>query len=232
MKEWGSYFDGLGDHHPIFRAEAGDYVRKVAAALPMDRKTRVLDFGCGFGYAADMLAPKVKELFLWDKSKNMRRYARANTARHKNVRFLDLTDPDALSVKTGFDYILVNSVAQYMRTDDFTDWLVRWRGMLAPGGRLVISDLIPNDYNTMMDMSALIVFSARNGFLTHAIREGFSEFKRYWKTRSARPLSRIERADLRHRADAKGLSVQFLPGNLTYRKKRITAVLRHASHIE
>jgi SAM-dependent methyltransferase len=224
MRDWHSYFEGLVDHHPIFRVEAKDYVRRLLEVLPPVRTARVLDFGCGFGFAADALAPKVEELFLWDLSENMRRRAAANVCDHNNVRFIDLTEPNEIG--QSFDFILVNSVAQYMSVETFADWLARWRKMTVKGGQLVISDLIPPGSHVVSELAASIEFSARQGFLAHAIAKGVGEFVRYWKTRQSHHLRHVSHTELRDQAAASGWQVEFLPNNLTYRKNRITAVLK------
>ena len=59
---WAAYWDRL-EEHVIFRVEASDYVTRLEAALGLDPRARVLDFGCGFGFIAELLAPRVAELF-------------------------------------------------------------------------------------------------------------------------------------------------------------------------
>src|SRR5439155_648564 len=48
---WAAYWDRL-EEHVIFRVEASDYVTRLEAALGLDPRARVLDFGCGFGFIA------------------------------------------------------------------------------------------------------------------------------------------------------------------------------------
>jgi cyclopropane fatty-acyl-phospholipid synthase-like methyltransferase len=215
------------DNHPVFQAEANAYVEQLQRAVKLNQKKRVLDFGCGFGLVSSSLAPRVGELFLWDQSGNMRRTALANVAAHSNVRMLDLSDPDALPDTLRFDLILVNSVAQYMTKDDFGLWLKRWKRMLTRRGTIVVSDLIPADYRSSLDMQALLAFSWRHGFLLRALRDGFREFRRYWKTRNVKALRQVRLEELRDQASEAGLSVEVHDKNLTYRARRITALLSH-----
>src|SRR5262245_13647996 len=221
---WESYWEGLSDNQQIFREQSDEYVRNLRAAIGLDRRARVLDFGCGFGLVAAMLAPQIQEIFVWDASANIRRRARVNLASYGNVRFLDLSESNTLPHNLQFDLILVNSVVQYMTLDKFSAWLLRWRNMLAPGGRIVVSDLIPLDYPTIWDIVDLLRFSARRGFLLRAIWQAFSEIWRYWGVRRVRPLSRIGREELSQRGRAAGLSVNCLPKNLTFFTRRVTAV--------
>ena len=107
----------MSDNQQIFREQSDDYVRNLESAIELDQRARVLDFGCGFGFVAELLAPRVGELFLWDASANMRRRARVKVAGCRNIRFLDLSDTQASRRDLRFDLILVNSVVQYMTPD-------------------------------------------------------------------------------------------------------------------
>jgi len=225
---WKAYWEELSDNQRIFREQSDEYVRNLESAMVPDRGARVLDFGCGFGFVAEMLAPQLAELFLWDSSANMRCRARLNVAGRQNIRFLDLSDPKSLSPDMQFDLILVNSVVQYMTLEEFSAWLLRWRNMLAPGGRIVVSDLIPTDYPALWDIVDLLRLSARRGFLVRAMWQAFSEIWRYWGVRRVRPLSRVRREDLSQRGKDASLTVSYLPANLTHFKKRLTAVFTQA----
>lgn len=227
--DWAAYFEEDRSFWRIFRAEAADYLQRLEAALPLDRRARVLDFGCGAGLVAAVLAPKVAELFLWDAAASMRRRARENLAGSPNVRFLDLSPRHSLPGELGFDLILVNSVAQYMAEDDLSSWLVQWRDMLAPGGRLVVSDLIPPRTRTLSEVAEIVKFSARHGLLVRALRRAPLEMARYARVRRAHPLYRTTPEEFRGRARAAGWAVEFLKRNLTYRRRRFTAVLTHPS---
>jgi SAM-dependent methyltransferase len=226
--EWESYWEGLNDKQQLFREQSDEYFRNLDTTFQLDPRARVLDFGCGFGHVAELLAPRVGELFLWDASANMRRRARLNIAAHQNIRFLDLSDPKSLPDELQFELILVNSVVQYMTFETFSAWLLRWRNMLAPRGRIVISDLIPPDYPAIWDIVDLLRFSARRGFLVRALWQAFSEICRYWGVRRVQPLSRIGWEELSQRGKDAGLTVSYLPVNLTHFKKRLTAVFTRA----
>jgi cyclopropane fatty-acyl-phospholipid synthase-like methyltransferase len=221
---WQPYWEELSESQQPFREQADEYVRNLESSLPLAPGMRVLDFGCGFGFVAEQLAPKVGELFIWDSSANMRRRARINTARRPNVKLLDLSSEKDLFGRKGCDLILVNSVVQYMTPDEFSRWLVWWRGALAPEGRIVVSDLIPPDHRSISDLIDLLVFSARRGRLARLLWQAFSELNRYLKMRRARPLTRIGCDELSRRGAAAGLAVNFLPRNLTHFRRRITAI--------
>jgi hypothetical protein len=179
-----------------------------------------------------MLAALVNEVCIWDASSNMRKRAHINVAGRSNIRFIDLAEPRALTSELHFDLILVNSVAQYMSRDDFSTWLVRWGDMLSPEGRVVVSDLIPPSYRSSLDLVDLLRFSARRKVLTRAMWQLLGDLWRYWRVRTACPLTRIGREDLSCLGHAAGFEVSFLPLNLTHFRKRSTAVLTRTINVE
>ena len=225
---WESHWEGLEGTPQFFREQAKEYVRSLELALPLYTNARVLDFGCGFGFVAKILAPKVGQVFLWDASANMRRRARLNVATHENVRFLDFSNSESVHSDLCFDLILVNSVVQYMPIHEFSAWLIRWRAMLSPGGRIIVSDLIPPDHNSILDIIDLLKFSVRHGVLGNAILRSFLKLGRYWRVRRTWPLARIGLEQLSQKARAASLAVNCLPRNLTQFSTRFTAILTEA----
>jgi cyclopropane fatty-acyl-phospholipid synthase-like methyltransferase/ribosomal protein S18 acetylase RimI-like enzyme len=225
---WKTYWEGLTDSQRIFQVESADYVRRLSTEKLLNPEDHILDFGCGFGFVANQLAANVQQLSLWDASVNMRQRARLNVAGHQNIQFLQRSDLFESPPKNEFDLILVNSVVQYMTDAELNFWLATWRECLTSEGQLVLSDLIPDDYQSRWDMLDLLRFSLRHGFLFRVVQEGMKEIKRYRGMRHALPLKRFTREELIQRAADYGLSVRFTPQNLTYRQKRFTAVLSPA----
>ena len=224
---WVAFFDGLhGDSDQLLsRKEAERYVATLTSALPLDSRARVLEFGCGYGFAAQALAPRVGEVSLWEPAASKEQVARTNLAGCPNARFLDLSNPQALPHDLAVDLILVNSVVQYMRPDEFLAWLPRWRGMLAPGGSVVISDIIPPDHRSWEDTTALLQFSVQEGCVLAAVGNMLGEARAYWRMQRRYPLFQIAREWLSDVGAANGLNVRFLPRNLTHFPKRVTAIL-------
>jgi SAM-dependent methyltransferase len=224
---WTAYWEGLGGTETFFREQAKEYVANLECAVELNRNARVLDFGCGFGFVAKMLAPKVRKVFLWDTSVNMRRRARLNLADHHNIGFVDLSEPHAIARELNFDLIIVNSVVQYMSLEQFAACLVMWRTMLAAGGRIVVSDLIPPDYNSVSDFVDLLKFSIRRNVVGSALLQAIRDLGRYWRIRRGCPLTRVSVEDLTALSKHAGLSVSCLASNITFFTGRLASVLTH-----
>jgi SAM-dependent methyltransferase len=229
-KEWLAYFDRLKDS-PLHRAESAFYVRSLIVEVGVHPEQRILDFGCGFGTVVALLAPLVAEVWWWDPSPSMRSATRRTTSDIHNTRFCDLSapppEPQQQTDRKGpaFDLILVNSVAQYMAPVELWRWMEGWRALLAPGGAIVLSDLIPADHGALSDIVDLFRFGARHGSPFSVAREALGDVREYRRTSRAVPLVRVGRRDLtRHASDA-GLETTVLPRNLTHFTKRWTAVL-------
>jgi SAM-dependent methyltransferase len=225
---WDAYWEELPDDHRMLRENAVEYVRRLRSAIGFGPETRVLDFGCGFGNVARQLAPSVHHLSLWDDAPRMRRCAMAAVTDAANVEMLDLSSGPHEYQSPQFDLILANSVIQYMTVAEVQTWLRRWRAMLAPRGQIVVSDVVPPDYPAGRDLWIICQVSARRGFILGALYDAVRVMPLYWRARRARPLLRTSAEELCQWAAVAGLTVRFLPENLTYFRDRITAVFSAA----
>jgi SAM-dependent methyltransferase len=224
---WDAYFERLPCRHAIFDVEAAFYVDALARTVRLTPDVRVLDFGCGVALAAAMVARRVGHVALWEPSLAMRRRARAHVIGLDNVEFVDLTSSDA-PVAERFDLVLANSVIQYMRFDDIRAWLPRWSEMLAPGGRIVLSDVppaIPRRAEALWDLVDTLALQARHGVLARGLRMRLADAVPYLRARRAAPFTRLDVDGLGAAARACDLDVDVLPRNLTCRRARITVVL-------
>lgn len=220
---WDEFWDQVTASQRILREDSDEYVHNLLAVERIDQTTRVLDFGCGFGFVARLLSSRTRELWVWDDAPRMRRSTAHEVAGQGNVCFLDLANGSASQTDLRFDLILANSVAQFMRAEEFEGWLHVWRRLLAPGGRIIVSDLVPPDYPAFAELFTLLRFSAQRGFLIRAVYDAVRVMPLYWKTRKARPLLTTSREELIRWGSGAGLRVRFLP-NLTRFDRRITAV--------
>jgi SAM-dependent methyltransferase len=221
---WNPYWESLSDRQRLYHEQADAYVHNLTTAGFLEKKINVLDFGCGFGLVAERLAPRVGLLYLWDASPQMRRRAWFRTAGHPNVRLLESLDWGSFHCLPRLDLVLVNSVVQYMTLAEFSDWLTDWASLLAPSGRIVVSDVIPPGSGSWFEFVDLLRFSMRRRFLVLAVWQALSELGLYRKTRQAFPLTRMSPEELHRHAEAAGLMMTVLPRNLTHFPRRISVV--------
>lgn len=223
--DWSVYWERISDEQQVFRAEARDHIERLRRLVRPAPQARVLDFGCGFGFAAEQLAPHVACVALWDASGNVRRRARARIAHVPNIELLDLSRPEDGLPAQRFDLVTVHSVLQYMSEEEIVRWLGVWRRLLTPSGRIVVSDLIQPGTSAARELADYLRFSARAGFFANALAGGVREFTRYFRARTSRPLTLVPPESLERWAAASGLRVQWLPENTSYRRFRRAAML-------
>lgn len=228
--DWEAYWkDVAGLDDRFFRAEAEDYLRNLETVVPLSSTSRVLDWGCGFGLVAQLLAPRAGKIVLWDSSAAMRRHARARVEGWRHVGIIE--PPPDWTRQGSFDLILANSVAQYVPVHEFARWLSLWRSLLAPGGRIVVSDLIPPRHSLGHDAVSAVWFALRHGTPARATWAGLPRPRMFWRLVRTCPLSRIGAPELRRATVDAGLTARILPRNLTYRRGRLAAVLGAAEPV-
>jgi SAM-dependent methyltransferase len=222
---WTAYWQGVPELRRVFRHEAAEYVRRLQRAVELPNEARVLDFGCGFGFVAELLAPRVAEVAVWDAAHSMRSRARVNLAHVPNVRFVDLSAGSALGEQDRFDLILVNSVIQYMDRDELRSCLGAWHRLLRPGGKVVLSDLLPEQHRLSWDLLGFAWRELRHGSGLRVMVHHLREFQRYRRSLHHKPLLAISCAELRRFAAEAGLAAVALCDSLTHRRDRGAYVL-------
>jgi SAM-dependent methyltransferase/ribosomal protein S18 acetylase RimI-like enzyme len=224
---WQKYWNTVSSKPKVFAAEATDYVRRLRAQTDLQTDQVVLDFGCGFGFVAEELAPFVGHIDIWDYAANVRAQALARTATIANIGYADMEGCNASGNR--YDWILVHSVIQYMQPDELRQSLSSWRTMLKPGGRVVISDVLRQPGSAISEVTRLLRFAHANGFLLNAFYYGVLETLRYFGARGARDLAVTPPAELRAAAEAAGFAIKELDNNLSYREDRYSVLLASPS---
>jgi SAM-dependent methyltransferase len=222
---WNSFDNGQVLDEKATSLEAKQFVGNLTAAVPLQEHWRLLEFGCGTGHAAELLAPKVRELWVWDAAPRMLEQARRRVGGHRNVVLVRSADQLIRESAGAFDLVIVNSVVQYMSRLELTQWLPRWRDLIAEGGRLVISDLPQPGGRLSADVLSLLRFSLRAGVTINVVRSAFRNWLGYSRTRKSAGLLTLSREDVAALGGNVGFQVDFCPENLTYNKWRITAFL-------
>jgi len=152
----------------------------LAAALPHAKGLRVLDYGSGDALGAPSLAALGHDIALYDAASEVQRRI---AKRFEGDSRITVLDDAALDTREGyFDAIIVSSVIQYIPRDALPAVMARWHRLLAPGGILIIADVMHPDTGMTADVADLLCFAGREGFLLSAIaglaRTFFSDYRR------------------------------------------------------
>jgi SAM-dependent methyltransferase len=229
---WGDHHEHFYEPRSIFRPEACEFVRSLRQVVPVDADTRVLDYGCGFGFVAEELAPHVRTVALWDGSHSIRRQTRARIAHVQNIRLIDLQGSVPEFMGGSFDVILIHSVIQYMTRSELAERLVTLRGLLAAGGRIIISDIVTRGHGTLREIAEVMRFAARHGILVSTLIDSLKMSANYVGALRSHPLSAFDIDELRQLAHATRLSVSVLPHNLGHKQSRLSISLEHCYGVD
>jgi ubiquinone/menaquinone biosynthesis C-methylase UbiE len=157
------------DEHPGRVKVATDIAQTITRELALTREMDVMDFGCGTGLVALSLQPLVRSVTGVDSSQGMLDVLEAKIARRglDNVRtlFCDLERGDVL----GGSYDLVVSAMTLHHVREIEPLIEQFARVTAPGGRLCIADLDPDDGEFHDDNTGVFHF----GFGRAALRDVF-----------------------------------------------------------
>jgi SAM-dependent methyltransferase len=169
MRDWVSYWDS---DHPIyvnarhFDVHYANIADDIIRLLP-GNQARVLDYGCGEALHAGRVAANCATLYLCEAAPTVREKLKIRFGKIANIA---ITTPEeaAAMEPASLDLIVVVSLLQYIKREELTALLKVWRRLLAPGGALIIADVITPKQSPVADAAALLRFAAKNGFLTAA----------------------------------------------------------------
>lgn len=226
--DWVSFWDRP---HAIYVSErhADVHYRDVAAAIMRylpGPDTRVLDYGCGEALHAETIAAAAGHVFLCEAAPSVRRKL---AMRFAGMAKIEVIAPESLPAMAdhSLDLIVVNSVVQYLSRAELLSLLAQWRRLLAPGGTLVIGDVIPPDVSPVSDLMALLRYARANGFLPAALfgvlRTAASPYR---KLRATHGLARYGEADFMALLRSAGFAAERQPVNIEHNPARMTFVAR------
>jgi cyclopropane fatty-acyl-phospholipid synthase-like methyltransferase len=223
---WRRYFENLPIEFAQFQTEAADYVARLATEVSFHPHMRVLDYGCGPGFAASLVAQHVAVVALWDTAARLRASALEQVSRFGHAEVVDLSTPSSAAVAR-FDLILVNSVVQYMTENELGQTMRVWRRLLRPEGRVILSDVVPPDSRMLREIRDTLWFSLSRGIFFASLNAMRREFLRYAVARRSTPLLRLTASSVAALARNAGLMCTPLRTNLTFRRNRLSFPLAH-----
>ena len=224
MSSWREFWDSA---HSIYVSERHkdvhyrDVAEQIAAFVP-GPDARVLDHGSGEAIHADLVAARARELTLCDAAARVRATLAARFADEPKIKIIAPGEVERLS-DTSLDLIFANSLVQYLTGAELDRMLALWRRLLAPGGVLVVADVIPPNVGPLSDGLALIRYAAANRFLGAAILGlARTAFSRYRRLRSELGIARYGEAEFLEKLRAAGFTAQRLAQNVEHNPARMT----------
>lgn len=189
----------------------------------------VIDVGCGDALAAGAISERCGRLFLYDAAPAVRARIAERYAGWERIHILDDSGMAAMEPGTA-DLIVVVSVLQYVAPADLPALLGRWHDLLAPGGRLLIADVVQPDTPLHRDVGSQLALAARHGFLAPAIlgiaRLALSDYR---QIRQRAGFATYTEDQLLRLFAASGLSAERLPRNIGPTPHRLSFIARRAT---
>jgi ubiquinone/menaquinone biosynthesis C-methylase UbiE len=125
------------------------------------------------------------------------------------------------------DLAVMNSVAQYMTSDEFDTALAVIKRLLKPSGRLVLGDILRPEVGMIRDVLALLQFAKQSGFLKDALIGLVSTaLSDYRELRTRVGLQRYSEDEIVARLAKAGFSSTRAHRNIGHNPWRMTFVAR------
>lgn len=195
---------------------------EILGILPPRPGLRVLDYGCGEALEAVRIAARVGHLTLYDAAPSVQARLRERFAGEAGITVLDDAGLAALG-DGAVDAVIIFSVVQYLPRAALPPLLARARRWLAPGGLLVVADVIPPEARMLDDIRSLLGTAARHGFLLPALAGlAATFFSDYRRLRHDLGFAIYGEAEMTALLQAAGFSVSRAPRNLGFHPVRRT----------
>ena len=224
MATWREFWDSA---HSIYVSERHkdvhyrDVAEQFATFVP-GPGARVLDHGSGEAIHADLVAAKARELLLCDAAASVRAAMATRFAGNPKIEVISPEDVERLA-DASLDLVFANSLVQYLTAAELDRMLGVWRHLLAPGGTLIVADVIPPHVGALSDGLALLRYAAANGFLGAAlVGLARTALSRYRRLRSELGIARYSEAEFLAKLRAAGFSSERLPKNVEHNPARMT----------
>jgi len=231
MTTWREFWDSA---HSIYVSERHKDVhyRDVAdqlAAFVLHPEARVLDHGSGEAIHADLVAAKARELLLCDAAASVRASIATRFAGNPKIKVISPEDVEHLP-DASLDLVIANSLVQYLTAAELDRMLALWLRLLAPGGTLIVADVIPPHVGALSDGFALLRYAAANGFLGAAlVGLARTALSRYRRLRSELGIARYGEVEFLAKLRTAGFSAERLPKNVEHNPARMTFRARLAA---
>lgn len=228
MDDWIDYYDSTHTiyvsklHRDLhFQIIARDIIGYISSS-----DATVLDYACGEALSAGQVAASCGKLILAEPAPGVRGRLIARFAPNTKIRVRSLDDVRKMTEQS-VDLVVMNSVAQYMTPDELDSAFKAIRRLLKPSGKLVLGDVLRPEVGMGRDVTALLSFGARHGFLKDALVGLVSTaLSDYRHLRSRVGLQRYSEAEITAKLTATGFSAQRAHTNIGHNRWRMTFIAR------
>jgi SAM-dependent methyltransferase len=230
MDDWIDYYDST---HTIYASKLHrdlhfQVIAKDIAGYISSPEAVVLDYSCGEALSAGRVAEACGKLILAEPAPGVRGRLIARFAPNTRIRVRSLDDLRHMEEKS-VDLVIMNSVAQYMTSDELDAAFAVIRRLLKPGGRLVLGDILRPEVGMGRDVIALLKFAATHGFLKDALYGlASTALSDYRQLRTRIGLQRYSEADMIAKLATAGFTASRAHQNIGHNPWRMTFVARHA----
>jgi ubiquinone/menaquinone biosynthesis C-methylase UbiE len=230
MDDWIDYYDSTHTiyasklHRDLhFQVIARDIIGYISSPDAV-----VLDYSCGEALSAGRVADACGKLILAEPAPGVRGRLIARFAPNTKIRVRSLDDLRHMEEKS-VDLAVMNSVAQYMTSDELDAAFAVIRRLLKPSGRLVLGDILRPEVGMARDVIALLRFAAAHGFLKDAFYGlASTALSDYRQLRTKIGLQRYSEAEMIAKLAAAGFTASRAHQNIGHNPWRMTFVARHA----
>ncbi|WNV12025.1 class I SAM-dependent methyltransferase [Tardiphaga sp. 709] len=230
MEDWIDYYDSTHTiyasklHRDVhFEVIARDIIGYIAS-----QDAVVLDYACGEALSAAKVANACSKLILAEPAPGVRGRLVARFAPNTKIRVRSLEELRNMTAQS-IDLAVMNSVAQYMSGPELDDAFAIIKRLLAPGGKLVVGDILQPDVGMATDVMALLKLAREHGFLWDAfvglVRTALSDYR---QLRTKVGLQRYSEAEMLAKLTAAGFRASRAPVNIGHNSSRMTFVAHHA----
>jgi 2-polyprenyl-3-methyl-5-hydroxy-6-metoxy-1,4-benzoquinol methylase len=224
--DWITYWD----QQKLFRdrlwqLHAQHFVQASNALMQYAPADRLLDIGCGSGYIAAALAPKISELWGLDTSPRFVAECRARLQAQPNASF------EVLPSDNYFDFsqaphqyfnkiVCVGVVPLYAHVSDVGRLIEGVREMIVPGAKMIVTDFILNG-SVLKDTWGSIAGGIKHRCLGEKLRlvwgagtSGYLSQRKYEK------LLSFNGDELKHAVSGYGVEGKLIKGHMTLNTQR------------